>query len=109
MAKEFAKAFYHSKEWQRQREYILKRDHYLCTEPNCKNAATEVHHIVEINESNVNDINILLNEKNLRSVCHECHARITRQMKMNAGKENILEEIRFDENGYPVAMPSPPG
>ena len=30
-------------------------------------------------------------------------------MKMNAGKENILEEIRFDENGYPVAMPSPPG
>jgi len=108
MAKDFAKAFYNSKAWERERDYILKRDHYICTEPFCNNVATEVHHIIEINEANVNDPNITLNENNLRSLCHECHTKITRRMKANGGKENILEDIRFDENGFPVSVETAP-
>lgn len=37
MARAFAKAFYNSKEWKVVREYVLKRDNYLCTK--CDNPA----------------------------------------------------------------------
>lgn len=102
MARDTLKGFYNSGVWKKQRIYILKRDKYCCTEPGCHRTATEVHHIIELNESNVNDFNICLNENNLRSLCHDCHSRITKQMK--SGKENILNNICFDENGYPVEI-----
>lgn len=100
MAKAWAKAFYNSIVWQKQRLYILKRDNYICTEAGCHNVATEVHHIIELNESNINDINICLNENNLRSLCHDCHTRITNEMKSNS----ILPLITFDENGFPIEL-----
>lgn len=101
MAKEWAKSFYNSALWKKQRDYILKRDHFTCTQPGCHRPATEVHHIIELNESNVNDINICLNESNLRSLCHACHDSITKQMKSKGA--GILDEIYFDENGYPIS------
>ncbi len=104
MAKGFAKQFYNSKAWEKQREYILKRDHYLCTEPGCHNPATEVHHIIELTERNINDINICLSENNLRSLCHDCHTRITKAMKANDRSGNILAPIGFDHNGYPIEL-----
>lgn len=99
MAKDWAKQFYNSHAWKQQRQYILQRDHYTCTEPGCYQPATEVHHIIELTESNVNDINICLNENNLRSLCHNCHSRITKEIKN--GNNNILVSISFDEYGYP--------
>ena len=65
---------------------------------------TEVHHIIELDESNVHDNNIALNESNLRTLCHDCHTRITKQMKANTF--DILPNIVFDANGYPVASDS---
>lgn len=65
-----------------------------------------MHHIKELTEKNINDINISLNEKNLRSLCGECHKRITRMMKSKS--YGILDEIIFDENGYPIPVNIPP-
>lgn len=101
MAKEWAKGFYDSGAWKKQRKYILKRDKFTCTEPGCMGTATEVHHIIELTKDNINDINICLNENNLRSLCHDCHTRITKLSKSN--NKNILESIRFDNNGYPIS------
>ncbi len=104
MAKEFARAFYHSRQWAKQREYILKRDNYICTEPNCSRVATEVHHIQELTADNIDDVDITLNENNLRSLCHECHDRITKAMKANERSNDLLEPIAFDHYGYPIVV-----
>lgn len=100
MARESLKSFYNSAIWKKQRINILKRDHFTCTEKGCHRMATEVHHIIELNEKNINDVNITLNENNLRSLCHDCHTRITKEIK--GGYENILPKIYFDSDGYIV-------
>lgn len=101
MARPWAKIFYDSAVWQKQRQIILKRDHYTCTEPGCHRPATEVHHIVELTERNVNDVRICLGESNLRSLCHDCHTRITKEMHHKDA--DVLESITFDANGNPIA------
>lgn len=100
MARDIFKSFYDSAAWKKQRIYILKRDKFTCTEKGCHRLATEVHHIIELNEKNINDVNITLNEKNLRSLCHDCHTRITKEIK--GGYENILPKISFNSDGYIV-------
>jgi len=104
MAKEFAKQFYNSAIWNKQREYILKRDGYTCTEKDCQNIATEVHHIIELNQYNIDDPNISLNENNLRSLCHDCHTKITYQMKHHTKDADVLPRIGFDANGFPIEL-----
>lgn len=64
--------FYKSKEWKRVRQYVLKRDRYLCQHCYKQDrlvAAQMVHHIVEVKE----DWNERLNTDNLVSLCHSCH------------------------------------
>ena len=100
MAEPWADAFYHSSIWKKQRRYILQRDHFTCTVPGCHRTATEVHHKIELTKENINDLNICLNEKNLTSLCHDCHTRITAEMK--AGTHGILPDIGFDSDGYPI-------
>ena len=102
MARGTLKGFYDSAAWKKQRLYILQRDHYTCTYPECHNIATEVHHKIELNEQNINDLNITLNEDNLQSLCHDCHTRITKQMKSN--NINVLKQIVFDDNGFPILI-----
>lgn len=100
MAQPWAEKFYQSTIWKKQRLYVLKRDHFTCTEPGCHARASEVHHIIELTETNIDNVNISLNEKNLRSLCHDCHTRITSEMKANV--YNILPQITFDSNGFPI-------
>ena len=107
MAKEWSKPFYNSGAWKTQRQAVLKRDKYICTEPGCHRLAEEVHHITELTEENVDDSKISLDMNNLRSLCRVCHKRITKQMKQNGNR--ILEDIIFDENGYPISANNPPG
>lgn len=40
------------------------------------NPTEHVHHIIWLNEDNVNNPAISLNEKNLKAVCHNCHNKI---------------------------------
>lgn len=74
--KGYASRFYKSLKWQNMRDNIIKRDKGLCVD--ClKNGmittAEEVHHIIPITESNINDPSITLNPDNLVSLCRECH------------------------------------
>ena len=107
MAKKWAKAFYNSALWEKERAYILKRDRYTCTEPGCFRLATEVHHIKEITQQNINDVNITLNEHNLRALCSDCHKRITKAEHGREGKENLKRELSFDDEGNPIETPPP--
>lgn len=71
MARDFAKSFYNSKQWQSARDYVLLRDNYLCTE--CGAAATVVHHKTHLEPGNIDDPNISINPSNLVSLCDSCH------------------------------------
>lgn len=97
MAREFAKSFYNSKEWELTRDYILKRDKYLCV--NCGQPAEEVHHKVHLSPSNINNPEVTMNPSNLISLCRECHFK---EHKGEHGKGREVKESNpytFDENG----------
>ena len=71
MAKDFAKSFYNSKLWKQTREYVLKRDNYMCVK--CGGPASDVHHKTHLTPQNINDMNIAVNPDNLECVCKDCH------------------------------------
>ena len=76
MAKEFSKAFYKSRTWQKVRQFIWKRDNGLCQDCLRKGLITpgkEVHHIVELTEDNIGDASISLGVDNLITLCKSCH------------------------------------
>lgn len=69
--------FYRSKAWLKKREYVLRRDHYLCQcyqlwggKP-CGRLATVVHHKREL----VDYPELALDEKNLISMSWHCHEK----------------------------------
>lgn len=75
MARASMKWFYNSTAWKIARQQALQRDMFTCAY--CGDRATEVHHLVELNEKNVSDSNISLSLDNLQSLCHKCHRQIT--------------------------------
>lgn len=110
MAKPWAKAFYKSKSWQNARLYVLKRDIYLCRF--CDAPAKEVHHIIHLTPQNIFNPDISLNEKNLISLCTNCHLRLHEKEKLLGIKANKKtndcdEEYYFNENGELVKKLSP--
>lgn len=103
MAREFAKEFYKSKQWQKCRAaYIAHRksiDGGLCE--TCHEAPGYiVHHKTELTPENINDPDIALGYDNLKYDCHICH-----------NKENSKEEVpglvryKFDDKGEMVVLP----
>ncbi|WP_442893615.1 HNH endonuclease [Bacillus sp. 2205SS5-2] len=67
--------FYRSIVWRKKREYILKRDGFLCQE--CKKYgvnrdANIVHHIKELEHHP----ELRLSNNNLVSVCAKCHNKL---------------------------------
>ena len=101
MARDFAKAFYNSKEWAAVREAVLMRDRYLCV--HCGKPAEEVHHKKHLTPGNIGDVNITLSMDNLESLCKACHFEEHRgeHGKGRETKENFSEYV-FDENGMLV-------
>ena len=100
MAREFSKAFYHSKQWQQVREYVLMRDSYLCRI--CGAPAEEVHHKIHLTPGNLYDPRVNLNPDNLISLCKECHFKEHVADKINGKNQksrNFTDEYEFDENG----------
>ena len=111
MAQRFSKAFYNSKQWADIREYILKRDNYLCVQ--CGHPAEEVHHKVWLTPKNIGDPNVTSNEDNLISLCKDCHFEIHRDQKIqaviNANKKNVIgDEYEFNSDGYLVRKDDSP-
>ena len=93
MAKSWARKFYRSGAWVNLRGYVIHRDQMLCQDCLKKGIYTpaeEVHHIVELDESNVNDPSIALNADNLISLCRSCH---------KARHSTNSKRYTIDENG----------
>ena len=103
MGREFSKSFYKSKEWNKVRNAVMIRDHYLCQ--NCGAPATEVHHIIHLEPSNIGDVSITLNMDNLKALCRDCHFEEHRGEHGNGRLAKEREknwEYEFDENGLLV-------
>ncbi|WP_367950550.1 HNH endonuclease signature motif containing protein [uncultured Gemmiger sp.] len=76
--REFAKAFYKSKAWQRCREGYVSSVGGLCEDCLAKGLYQPgeiVHHMVELNPANINDPAVALSWENLRLLCRDCHAK----------------------------------
>ena len=109
MAREFSKPFYNSREWQKVRDYVLKRDCYLCCK--CGKPAEEVHHIIHLTPGNIYDAGVNLNPDNLQSLCRGCHFKEHVEDKLygkQAKNRNFTDNYEFDENGLLVRK-GPPG
>lgn len=69
--KEWAKEFYHSKDWTDTRWAYLIAQHYLCER--CGEPAKVVHHKHYLTKRNINNADIALNWDNLEALCQDCH------------------------------------
>ena len=109
MAKEWARPLYNSKAWTKVREYILKRDGYMCQchkligGDECGLPAEEVHHIIHLNAQNVHDARIALGEDNLIALSRSCHVRL-HQIEDGRKKTDCGDGLMFDENGMLVEV-----
>lgn len=106
MARKFAEAFYHSKQWSKCRaSFISKRK--AIDGGFCQDCRTElgyiVHHKIELNPDNINNPDISLNHANLKYVCKNCHEKVESH---SYRQKHIPDEIKytFDANGNPVPI-----
>ena len=70
--------FYSSTAWKRCRAAYKQKVGGLCEdclEKGLYTPAALVHHMIPVDESNMNDPSITLNFDNLRAVCRFCHAK----------------------------------
>ena len=96
MAKEFAKAFYNSKEWQRCRYAFIKSVFGLCRK--CKQPGRIVHHKITLTPDNINDPSITLNWALLEYLCLDCH-------NAEHGGAVTRNDVVFDSRGQLVMAP----
>jgi 5-methylcytosine-specific restriction endonuclease McrA len=96
MAQDYAIGFYNSTAWIKCRTGYMQGQNYICEK--CKGVATICHHIIEITEDNINDVNITLSWDNLMAVCLDCHNKI------HGNNEITQEGLRFDDKGNLVKI-----
>lgn len=103
MAKEFAEKFYHSKQWKEcRRSYIANRvpiDGGVCERCH-NNLGYIMHHKIEINPTNINDVNITLNHNNLEYLCKPCHDE--EHFKDMHGVDKQQTRCVFGPDGQPI-------
>lgn len=99
--------FYKSKAWNDVRKIIWLKQNLLCNRchkpvyvdgiseyiPKDKRVKGIVHHKEYISDSNINDINITLNQDNLEGLCIDCHN------KEHITTQSTRQEYKFDELG----------
>lgn len=90
MAKEFAKKFYKSKQWQKCRAAYVASRFGLCEE--CGKPGVIVHHKERLTPENIHDPDVALNLKKLKLLCIECHNAVYNE-------EPTREGLAFDESG----------
>ena len=98
MAKDFSKRFYNSSSWVTTRNAYARSKYGICEK--CGAVGEEVHHIIPLTPSNINDPNISLNWDNLMLLCRSCHELIEEKAKAT------VEGIRFTKDGQVMEMSS---
>ena len=77
MARDFARSFYKSKEWESCRAAFMASRGYLCEDCLARGIYTPgkiVHHIEALTPLNITNPEVTLSFNNLRLVCQQCHA-----------------------------------
>ena len=102
MARDFAKAFYNSKEWQHCRDAYIEHVHGLCER--CHRPGWIVHHKCYLTPANIEDPNVTLNFDNLEYLCQDCHNLEHGSSDHKAIKDGFC----FDEFGNFRPVKAPP-
>ena len=104
MARDFAKSFYQSKEWEKCRAaYIASRraiDGGLCERCGARPGVI-IHHRIHLTPQNISDPDISLSHVNLQYVCHACHDEIHGNSARLPGG---MVKYRFGPDGQPVPV-----
>ena len=82
--REFAKPFYTSEAWAKNRRAYAKSVGGLCERCLAKGLYTPgkvVHHKIHLNPDNITDPNITMGWENLQLLCQDCHAQVHRREK----------------------------
>lgn len=90
VAKEWARWFYDSAIWRRQRDSYRRHVHNICEL--CGAPGEIVHHKHELTPQNIHDPKIALAFDNLQLLCRDCHALVH-------GKKDAGVGLRFDSRG----------
>lgn len=105
MARQFAKKFYHSTQWETVRKIVFERDKGLCQkclrEKDECIPGDEVHHKIWLRPSNINDPNITLNTDNLELLCKDCHIGIHKAAAHKRDHQKIVASngVYIDDDG----------
>ena len=110
MSRAFSKSFYNSDKWKDTRNaYVSERvrvDGGLCERcgHDTDNAGEELHHVIPLTASNINDYDISLNPDNLQWLCKDCHFKVHRELILESFNRHKIKKLLnngcyFDENG----------
>lgn len=105
MAREFAKSFYHSKEWKATRAAYFRYRNGLCEKCLSKGKLTAgeiVHHKEHLTPKTISNPTVTLSFANLELLCRQCHANEHPEIN----KQEVIQRIAFDENGNTVRLES---
>jgi 5-methylcytosine-specific restriction enzyme A len=103
MAKAWAKAFYHSKEWLECRAAYIQYVNGLCERCLKKGIIKPgyiVHHKIHLTPDNINNPEVTLNWDNLEYLCKECHDKEHFTSEVEVTREGLM----FNELGELVKI-----
>lgn len=104
MARDFAKSFYRSKQWETVRNAYMREGQGLCEPCLSQGRYTKariVHHKIHLSPQNINDPKVTLDPANLERVCYDCHAREHPEIY---GWDKRSPRVAFDEDGNVVPL-----
>ena len=92
--------FYNSSQWRKVRNVMISKSHGICS--SCGKPFNSrdliVHHVIHLNESNINNPDIALNQDNLEVLCWDCHN------SKHAKNEDMNRDMKFDADGNIVEV-----
>lgn len=109
MAREFARRFYKSKQWESTRNAYFDMRRGLCERCMREGRITPgaiVHHKIHLEPNNINDPSISLSFDNLELVCRDCHAK--EHPEIYQRKDDGERRVGFDEEGNIVNLEGTP-
>lgn len=107
MAKEWAREFYDSMAWRRQREAYRRHVHGICEL--CGEPGEIVHHRRELTPKTIRDPRETLGFDNLQLLCRACHAMVHKDRIGKPKAKETRKGLRFNARGELVPEDAPPG
>jgi len=87
--------FYNSSQWRKVRNVMISKSHGICSRCGKPFNSRDliVHHIHQLDETNINNPEVSLNCDNLEVLCWQCHNQI------HSKNEDMNRAMKFDADG----------